>query len=325
MRPEDLSQSIAFVCNICGAGNCVTPDQLGRETPSCASCGSTVRMRTIAHIVTKELLGSPVDLPDLPVRKDLKGIGMSCWTGYAGPLAERFDYTNTFYHQAPRLDITNIDESQVGQFDFITSTDVFEHVAPPVSRAFVNARRLLKPDGVLVFSVPYRRPTRWWQRTTEHYPDLHDYSIVRGEEGVCLRNVTRAGKVQIFPDPVFHGGEGATLEMRVFSQRSLIRQLLRAGFNDISIYRSSYLSSGILWLKPWSLALAARVRRKRARRSWPGRPCGSSRRARSATTRFPHAGACSRSRSPGRCTAAGRIRNRPTGGALRESSAHPAR
>ncbi len=108
------------------------------------------------------------------------------------------------------MDITDLDPTLEGQFDFIISSDVFEHVAPPISMAFENVRKLLKPDGVLIFSVPYSKN----QETVEHFPGLHNYRIVEAEGHYTLRNITRDGVLQIFENPVFHGGACSTLEMR---------------------------------------------------------------------------------------------------------------
>lgn len=100
---------------------------------------------------------------------------MSDWQGYAWRLMHRLGYRNTFLDEEPRLDIRAPDPALLGTLDFIISSDVFEHVSPPVQLAFDNARRLLKPDGVMIFSVPYTVGGE----TLEHYPDLHDYRIVR--------------------------------------------------------------------------------------------------------------------------------------------------
>ena len=78
---------VAFRCNICGAGCRAAPAALSRETPSCAACGSTVRTRTIVHLLTCELFGRSVVLPDLPHRPDLICIGLSDSAAYAVPLA----------------------------------------------------------------------------------------------------------------------------------------------------------------------------------------------------------------------------------------------
>ena len=109
-------------------------------------------------------------IPDFPNRPDLVGLGLSDWEGYAMGLAKKFAYTNSYFHQDPYLDITSIDPSHVGRYDFIISSDVFEHISPPISKAFENARGLLKPNGVMIFTV-----TNIGGETKEHFPELHRY------------------------------------------------------------------------------------------------------------------------------------------------------
>src|SRR5437879_5782180 len=70
----------------------------------------------------------------------------------------------------------------------------FEHVVPPVSRAVANARRLLKPGGVLIFSVPFSLDAD----TVEHFPDLNDYRIVKTGGRIRLENRCVDGRMQIF-------------------------------------------------------------------------------------------------------------------------------
>jgi SAM-dependent methyltransferase len=169
--------AIAFRCNICG-GECAAPAAaLQREVPSCPSCGSTVRTRGIIHLLTTELFGKSIALPDLPQRPDIAGIGLSDSEGYASRLAKKLDYCNTFLLAEPRVDIAGVPPELSARYDFLIASDVFEHVAPPVSRAFVNARRLLKPGGVFVFSVPFSLAPD----TAEHFPELHDYRLVHAD------------------------------------------------------------------------------------------------------------------------------------------------
>ncbi|MBD0330085.1 MAG: methyltransferase domain-containing protein [Thermoleophilia bacterium] len=180
---------------------------------------------------------------------------MSDWEGYAVRLRERFDYVNTFYHQEPRLDICDIEPRLEGRYDFVITSEVFEHVPPPVSTAFVNLRRLLSPGGVAVVTVPYGLQ----DETVEHFPDLHDYELVTEEGRTVLRSVTRSGEVRIFHDLVFHGGPGETLEMRRFSERGLVSEFERAGFVDVHIHRDGNPVYGIGWPEPWSLPITARA------------------------------------------------------------------
>lgn len=254
---------IVFRCNICDGGNETKLGLLTREEPTCIHCGSTVRMRSIVHILTTELFDRSLSISEIKrSRPDIVGIGMSCWDGYALPLAQRLAYTNTYYHQEPRLDITNIPSSMEGTLDFVISSDVFEHVAPPVSVAFENTRKLLKPDGVFIFSVPFTHPGEQQVPTTEHFPDLHTYEIVQDNGVDRLRNTTRDGQIQYFDNLVFHGGPGSTLEMRIFSEWSLLNELSLAGFEDVQIYSGPDLQHGIYWANKWSVPVAARIRRR---------------------------------------------------------------
>jgi SAM-dependent methyltransferase len=255
-RSSDVSphgEKIRFRCNICGSACAVPEAALQREIPSCARCGSTVRTRGIVHLLTTELFGRSMIIPELPRRRDLVGIGLSDSKNYAKRLSDKFNYTNTYFHQEPRLDIATAPDDFIRRFDFIIASDVFEHVAPPVSRAFVNARRLLKPHGVLIFSAPYSLEPE----TREHFPDLHDYRLIEADGSWRLENRTADGRTQVFTDLVFHGGPGSTLEMRLFSRSGLIREFVNAGFAAVRIADEPQPAYGIAWPEPWSIPMVA--------------------------------------------------------------------
>lgn len=256
LRPVKKHNGILhYRCNICGRA-CMTPvSELGRERPSCR-CGSTVRTRAIVHILSTELFGQSLAIPDFPIRHDLLGWGMSD-AGYSDKLPGKLNYINTFYHQEPRLDITAaLDPRNEGSLDFLISTEVFEHITPPASIAFENARRLLKRNGVFIFSVPYTLKPQ----TQEHFPDLYKYELINDHGfNPVLKNITRDGNEQVFNNLVFHGGPGATLEMRVFSQAGLMSELQHAGFGKVKIYSEPCWEFGVYWQDSWSLPMAARI------------------------------------------------------------------
>ena len=52
---------------------------------------------------------------------------------------------------------------------------------------------------------------------------------------------------------VFHGGEGAPLEMRLFAEDDLVNHLTAAGFAAVTIYREPVFKYGVYWPQPWSL------------------------------------------------------------------------
>jgi len=242
-----------YTCNVCGQPSSVPLDQLEREVPSCESCGSTPRFRGVVHALSLGLFGESLPIPRFPRRPDLRGLGLSDWGGYATSLATKFDYTNTFLHTEPRLDITEIDGGLAGTLDFLISSEVFEHVAPPVGRAFANAACLLKPGGALVLTVPYGLGAA----TVEHFPGLGDYDIVSDEAGErVLETHAPDGSLVRYRNLVFHGGDGATLEMRSFALASLEAHLSEAGFHPVEVLGDEP-RYGIVWPEAWSRPILA--------------------------------------------------------------------
>jgi len=243
---------IRFQCNVCSGLNTKSYEQMDREKPSCDHCDSNVRFRWIVHGVSETLLGTSLPLKRFPVRKDIHGIGLSDWDGYAATLARCFSYTNTFFHTEPLLDISNIPEASQGLYDFIIATEVLEHVVPPVDVALANLFRLLKPGGVAIVTVPW-----FGEVTQEHYPDLFDYRVVESGGKWQVHNRTRDGRTQIFDNPCFHGGPGATLEMRLFSGSDLVHRLEKVGFEKVEICRPTLREYGIVFQETWSLPMIA--------------------------------------------------------------------
>ena len=234
---------LEFTCNICEAKNQAATRDLMREAPTCTSCGSTVRWRSVIHALSLGLFGYSLGIWDFPNRQDLVGIGLSDWLGYAKRLPLRLAYRNTFYDEDPRLDITDPPDELEGKLDFLIASDVFEHVEPPVERAFVGSLRILKPGGLLVLTVPYSREGN----TEEHFVNLHEYEIFDFKGRQILVNRTADKQWEVFEEPIFHGGPGATLEMRQFSGDAVLEQLRAAGFVDVVLCEEAVPEFGIIW------------------------------------------------------------------------------
>jgi len=218
-------------------------------------CRSTPRVRAIVDIFARKLIGQSMPLPQFPDDHNLRGLGMTDLENYASRLAKKFSYQNTYLHREPRLDITaEITSTLWGSNDFVISSEVFEHLLPPVARAFENVFRLLKPGGLFILTVPFGTQPQ----TIEHFPELHDFQIVETDGNYVLINVTREGVVQRFDHLTFHGGPGTTLEMRVFAECDLIKHLAAAGFLEIEVHRNPVFRYGIWWPQPWSLPISAR-------------------------------------------------------------------
>jgi SAM-dependent methyltransferase len=244
----------SFLCNICGKSNAYSGERFEREQASCSHCGSNVRIRGLLHALSMELFGLPMPVPDFPHVKSLRGLGMSDSNPYAGTLSEKFDYRNTYFDREPRFDIVNPDPHEFGSLDFLISSEVFEHVLPPVETAFANALKLLKESGVLVFTVPYSVEAT----SLEHYPDLHEFGFAQVGQKLVMVNRTADGKLQVFEDPVFHVGcSGEAVEAREFNETALRELISRTGFTSYRIYSEDYPPFGIVRAESWSLPIAA--------------------------------------------------------------------
>lgn len=174
---------------------------------------------------------------------------------YAHVLRHKFNYFNTFFHAEPKLDIRSPARHYLGQFDFVVSSDVLEHVEGPTCRALENLRALLKPGGILALTVPYG----FHETTIEHYPELHDYRIEGVGADRVLVNVTKDNREQRFTNLCFHGGDGSTLELRIYSYNDLIRQLAEAGFKDIQVHDASRPEWGIIHRHKLGLPITAKA------------------------------------------------------------------
>ena len=254
MAPDGKAEArIRFRCNICGVQNEMQPREFAREVPSCTGCRSTVRTRALMRMLARELLGADLRLPEFPVLKGIRGLGISDSVDYTGRLNAKFDYRNTEYERAPHFDVLHPDEREFGLYDFIVCSEILEHVVAPVDIAFRNLFRLLKPNGVLLMTVPYR-PEGAIQ---EHFGPMDDFGIARvGDRTVVVRRESD-GSYSVRDNLVFHGGRGSTLEMRLFSEDGLRQLIATAGFSSVKIYTEDCRDFGILNQKTWSLPLAA--------------------------------------------------------------------
>ena len=250
-------------------------------------CQSSVRLRSVVHLLSTELFGESLSLRDFPKSKGVSGIGLSDWRGYAGRLAKVFSYVNTYYRKdrrglagklaearayvmreclwgEMRFDITS--PKGFAPADFLIASEVFEHVPPPVGAAFSGTFNALKPGGLLVLTVPFDRSLK---QTIEHFPELHDYKVVQRKASLAWRrksrprrfdliNLTADGREQRFTDVRLHGGAGVTLEMRVFSLNDVMGHLATAGFSDLSVRGDDCSDRGVVWLSSNSTPIVAR-------------------------------------------------------------------
>ena len=244
LLPPETPEIIKYRCNICGGNNTLESQKFHRELSLCVQCGSNARFRGIINALAKTLNQKDErPLQEWTPQKNVVGVGMSDWDGYAKLLSEKFNYENSYYDRAPQLDIQNLTSSQLGAYDFVISSDVFEHILPPLQHAFDNMFSLLKPGGRLIFSVPYTRSSK----TVEHFKEINDFEILNFKGENVLVNRSKSGSLQIYDDLVFHGGEGSTLEMRIYCESDVVNRLSLSGFDHITIYEQPLLPIGYYW------------------------------------------------------------------------------
>ena len=248
-------QTLSFTCNICSTDipNCPV-ERLDRELVSCPTCGSTVRWRSIVHLLSIALYGESIALREFPRDTSIRGVGLSDSHLYAEPLEKKFSYINTYIHQEPLLDIEDPQPAYLGVHDFMISADVFEHVLPPASRAFDNSFRLLKPGGHLILTLPFSND----EKTIEHFPDVKDFRIVDFDGKSVMVHRDHHDNYSVRTELVFHGGQGDTLEMRVFSRKNILELLANAGFTDIKVFEEPVARWGLVNKCPWALPILAR-------------------------------------------------------------------
>jgi hypothetical protein len=213
-----------------------------------------VRLRSLIAVLSEEIFGVLLTLPEFPILKGIRGIGMSDTPDLAGRLAEKFDYTNTFYHQAPLFDVTRPEERDRERYDFILSSEVLEHVPPPVERSFAALYGMLKSDGLLLMTTPYNLDGK----TAEHFPDLYEYTLASPGGKIVLVNRRRDGAIETFANLAFHGGHGSTLEMRAFTEGSLRGIFEQTGFDSVRFACENRPEFGVEHAETWSLPIAAR-------------------------------------------------------------------
>ena len=242
---------MTFNCNICGARN--TVEALPTEPATCA-CGSNVRLRALANLLSMELFGESLPLAHFPRLKSIRCAGMTDKDCIAGVLTDKFDYTNTHYDREPRLDITEYHPGLEGTYDFILCADVLEHIAPPIERALDELCRLLKPNGFAGITI-FCHPS---DKLREHFPGLHQYRFVTLGDTMLLVNRRADGTLEVRDDLIFHGGTGSTLEMREYGVTALRSQLLAAGFQDMHLLTDPIPESGVVIDQDLSQPLIAR-------------------------------------------------------------------
>lgn len=164
------TDAVAETCTVCGwSGAFRRTFRMVRETYACGACRATLRYRAQAFALLttadepcrtlKELAEGPwltrlsVYEPGVsgPFRPYLRKAGRYVTSGY-WPGAAPGETRNGVEHQ----DLTATTFAD-GSFDLVVTSDIMEHVRRP-REAWREIRRILKPGGRHVFSIPTAHP-----------------------------------------------------------------------------------------------------------------------------------------------------------------------
>ncbi|MBW3096895.1 methyltransferase domain-containing protein [Pseudohoeflea coraliihabitans] len=256
--------TVPTTCPVCAICYELDGEAARREGPQCPNCKASGRASALLWAIARTVYGEDRPIKLQPARKDIRIIGLSDGPVYRDLLASRFDYTNTFYHQEPFLDIMEPAEVYDGIADILISSEVFEHVIGDYSAAFRGAHKILKPGAKLILTVPYQNVGEH----REHYENCTGYSSFQDDKGRWLAEIEYAdGTKSVDHQPRFHGGLGKILKMRLFSRDSLQSALREAGFVDITFHDRNMPEHGIVWGKPSRLVTALRPRDQAADRA----------------------------------------------------------
>jgi SAM-dependent methyltransferase len=213
-----------WLCVICGFPN---PDiTVSREGMLCEKCLSNWRVRACAVGVQLALGRPPAPFPDFAADYSWRGIGTSDHMALVGALSMKFDYTNSYYHRYPRLDLLNIPDELQHHFGFVVCSDVLEHVPDPVDPALSGIADLLADHGFAILSVPTEGIGA---STAEYYPNIATWK----EFDDRVEWVDTSGEEHIDNNPEFHGGPGQTLVFRMWDAQDFCTRVQAAGFKRI--------------------------------------------------------------------------------------------
>ena len=189
---------------------------------TCRGCSATWRHRAVALALTAGLGLRMAPLAGLEPDRSRRGLGLSDAMPLAGVLSSRFQYVNSYYDEFPRVDLTAVSDDLRGAFEFVTCSDVLEHVPPPADLALRGLADLVRPGGCAVVSVPALP-----EGTLEYYEGLVDFEI----DGLSVRWRDAAGAEHVDLTPEFHLGQGQTLAFRFWGAADLRRRLAAVGFS----------------------------------------------------------------------------------------------
>jgi SAM-dependent methyltransferase len=228
------------------AASLVQPRHLALRAFRCPMCGPSVLLRLSRETIGVRCLRCGASAATLSLARVLEDVRPGFRSEAVYEMSSRGPWFRFLRRDVPRLTGSEyFDDLQPGawrggvqcqdvqrltfadaSFGVCTSTEVFEHV-PDDARGFREIRRVLRPGGIFVFTVPLSRA----QATVE-------------------RAALRDGEVEHLLPPAYHGdrirGRGKVLVYRDYGM-DIVERLRREGFAEAWIdgrFSAAFLGHG---------------------------------------------------------------------------------
>lgn len=172
LEPDFLTYAQAGRCSLCGwEGRFRRTHRSERETLACGACRATLRYRGQAEVICRRIdAGRHATLADLAASGALSGLAIY-EPGTTGPLRpwlrQAGRYVQSIYEPGLPSGTLRADgyvcQDLMGTtfpdagLDLVVTSDIFEHIRKPFV-AFAEIRRILKPGGMHVWTVPIGLP-----------------------------------------------------------------------------------------------------------------------------------------------------------------------
>jgi SAM-dependent methyltransferase len=194
-------------CSVCGVetrfvrNSWILPRELARVAPPgfadresqfCGSCGSSLRTRVFADVLLEHFAGEALSIADLVHEERFRGLDVAEINsiGRMHPLLAPLPRLT--YVEYPEQDLQALTYAD-GSFDLLLTSETLEHV-PDFRRALAETRRVLRPGGRHVFTVPLD-PRLERTRSRDGMAPMH-----HGRGGGPFSLVTRRADMLVYTD-----------------------------------------------------------------------------------------------------------------------------
>lgn len=220
-------------CSVCGGtAEFIDTQPSIRETYSCSKCKASLRERSVANAIISVFgFGSCTSIRDLAKQKHFSELNIF-EPGVIGIIRKFIshlpNYHNSFFYEdaSPGEFVEGVRNEDLenlsfldNSFDLVITSDIFEHIRKP-DIAFQDIFRVLKPNGVHIFSIPTLIPMK--------------------EATISRVDVSGSNDIHIL-EPAYHGNGkgGKSLVYNDFGE-DIFSKLESYGFKTLTVSSDHY-------------------------------------------------------------------------------------